>query len=149
MNQMNGNISRQLVDPDNGAAGTKTLAAGTSDKKSAWVSNVGFSAICFNVLLGAITATGTIALTVEHSDDQATVVVETGISAAVTDADGSKVVSLEVVRPQYKYSRVSIDRATANSVINGILWEGLNPADAPVADHATVLASPTCQSIAN
>jgi hypothetical protein len=143
------NIKLDLVDPDSGAAGTKTLSAGTSDKTSEWVLVQGVATFAFLVAIGAITSTGTINFGIDFSDDQTTVVEETGISVNVTDADGSKLVGLEVTNPQYKWARLNTDRGTANSAINAVIFLGGNPADAPVTHDASVLAIDLCQGIAN
>ena len=149
MNQLNGNTQIQLVDPNSGAAGTKTLSAGTTDVKSQWCNTVGVQTARFIVLIGAITSTGTIQFTLEHSDDQSTVVVETGITVNVTDANANQAVILEVTNPQFKNIRLSTDRGTANSALNGIIFETANLSDMPAARHSTVAFRATCQGIAN
>jgi hypothetical protein len=149
MNNLIKNIKLDLIDPNAGAAGTKTLSAGTTDVTSEWIDVTNFATIAFLIALGAITSTGTINFGIDFSDDQTTIVEETGISVDVTDTGGSKLVALEVTNPQYKWARVNTDRGTANSVINAMIFLGGNPADAPVTHDASVLATDICQGIAN
>ena len=103
------------------------VAAGTTAINPTGVDMAGYNSALFIVALGAITATGVPALKLQQSADNSTFEDLTGSAIAVTDADGSKYMAIEVVRPNKQYVRCAVTRTTANVVVDGIVCILSNP----------------------
>lgn len=104
----------------------------------------GFQACQFVVALGDITATGTVSAKVQQSsDDGATDAYSdlTGATAAATDADSDGLLVIDVSHPEKRYLKCVLTRATANSVVDGIIAQQYLPQREPITDDASVVAS--------
>lgn len=102
-----------------------TSAANTGETTTTAVDCAGAEGVAFIVDLGAITSTGTATCKLQQSSDN-------GVADGWSDIAGSSLVNtgdsatnkqllLEVINPQKRYVRVSITRATANVVIDGVI----------------------------
>lgn len=126
------------------------VVAGTSAQACTTVDTQGYDGCLFLAALGALTANQVTSLSVAEGTDSG------GSGAAdllgskagpLADGDGNKCLVVDVFRPAKRYLTATVNRATANAVIDGvwaILYRGRNkPAavDASVAFTKT-LASP-------
>ncbi len=53
----------------------------------------------------------------------------------------NNILAVEIARPIKRYVRVTLTRATANAAVDGIVAVQSNPAEAPVTQDASVLAT--------
>ncbi len=122
-------------------------AAGTSALQSTVVDMAEFDSVTFVAALGDVLDTCVLELVAQHGDqsdgsDAADVTgATTTFTAGATDAD-DKLMAVEVQRPQKRYLRCKLLRATANAVVDGIVAIQANPAEAPTThDSSTVLGT--------
>lgn len=120
------------------------VAAGTTDQ-TVTVDCQGFRAIAFAILFGTITSTAvtSIKLGAGNASDGSDAVDVTGASVTVADTDDNKMALVELLEiPAGKrYVTLTIDRGTANAVIDGVLCGRFNPRTEPVTqDTATTVA---------
>ena len=101
----------------------------------------------FLALLGALTSTQVTLLKIQWSDtnngsDWAdfTTPVQT---AAALDADGNKILSIDVLKNTHRYLRPVLVRGTANAVCDGILSIPYHPRTMPVSPNATYISQST------
>lgn len=119
------------------AAGTSTLTSSVVDMK-------GYDGCTFACLLGDVTDTSVLTLTVQsgaESDgsDMANVTESTTtFTADATNAD-SKVLVVEVNRPLRRYVRVELVRSTANAAVDGILAIQTDPQSEPTTHDSSVV----------
>ena len=124
---------------------SNAVAAGTSViTPSAGVDMAGFENCLFQALFGAITATAVTSIEIHQSDDDG---VADGYSAilgtnvAITDAQDNGILEVEVIRPQKRYLKCIVNRATANAVLDGIIAIQTAPRSLPVTNDATIVGS--------
>jgi len=121
------------------------VAAGQTQVLSDGVNKDNAEGIMFIVAVGAITATGTVDVKAQQSDDD-------GVADAYSDLEGSalaqlddtkddSVAVLDIKRPQKRYVRIVVDRGTANSVIDGIIAIKYGARKQPVEQPGGVAAS--------
>lgn len=88
------------------------------------VDTLGFSAYRHIVILGTLTATQVTSVKAQESVDNS---VWTDVVAAVTanaaDADSNKTLILDIYKPQQRYARAVVQRATANAVVIAVITE--------------------------
>ena len=134
---------------------TKTIrvmngqAAGTGDTiDSTAVDMSGYEGVLFLAAFGALTATQVTSmkaaqgLTSGGSFDD---LLGTKLGP-LADTDGDKVLSLDIYRPRDRFVRVSITRATANAVIDGVVAILYGPKKAKPAKDASVAFEEAHQS---
>lgn len=142
--------SWQRVPPNGAASTTWTLSAGTTTVQSGAVDSANAKSVLFVVALGAVSASGTGTITVQQSNDLSgspdDYTAVQGVSATYADSDGGTILLVEIVRPQKRYLRLNIARATANSAIDGVFAVRVNPRAAPPALHATVKSATVAAS---
>lgn len=119
------------------------VVAGTSDQTSTFVDMANHEGCVFQVLLGALTTGGTLAVTVLESDssDGSSPLTLTGSSKSYdVDADDNKLLVIDVHKPAGgRYLGIKIDRGTANAVIDGATAARYAPRKIPTTDGSTVL----------
>lgn len=125
------------VPPDDGAATTYGLAAGTTDKTSVAVDALGFEHIAFLVSLGDNADTGTFTGKIQGSADGSTGWTDisgatTSFTAGATSTDNEMIGVGCKVNPSYRYYRFSTDRGTANTVITDMFALLTHPDRMPV-----------------
>lgn len=114
-------------------------AAGTTAVNSSSVDQQGFNSLTFEVDIGTVTATGTGTAVIASSDDNSTFTdLENPITVAWT---ATGILLLTVTAPIHRYYRCELARATANSVVNGILAIQSDPIAKPTTQSADVLDS--------
>ena len=106
----------------------------------------GFDGVSFVALLGDVSDTCVLTLQAQHGDqsDGSDATNLSGVAATftagATDADDN-MLALEVFRPTKRYVRVTLARTTADAVVDGIVAVQSSPAEAPVTQDASVLAT--------
>lgn len=105
--------------------------AGTTDTlTSNSLDMLGWDGVLFIQCIGAITATGTVAMKVQSSTDDAVADAYadvTGATVAIVAADANTEVALNIYRPKERYLKVLNTRATANAALDSlvaILYKG-------------------------
>lgn len=114
---MNVNLSKevkisQAVTVTNGAAGTTDIEGVTLDMQ-------GFEGVLILVTMGAITANAVTSIKAQQGaasnlSDAADLA---GTAQTIADTDDEKTFFINVYRPQERYVRLYVDRATANAVV--------------------------------
>lgn len=97
------------------------LADGQTDPDSTRVDMRGWDGVCFVCILGAITATGTVTMVAKQAATDIVGDALSGASVAAADDDDDKLLIIDIFRPKDRYLGVTLTRATANSVIGGVL----------------------------
>jgi hypothetical protein len=143
---MDHNLSR-LVDI---RRAINAVAAGTSSQNGNTIDTLGYDSVCFIVAFGALTATQVTSIKVQQGD-QSDASDMADISGAATgnmaDADGNKLLCVEVYRPSKRYVRVVVVRGTANAVIDGGIALLYRAAQLPPALHSTMSLAPVIKQV--
>ncbi len=127
----------------NVAIGLSTdIAAGSTVVYGDIIDTMGYNGVAFAVTFGTITTAATNGMHVEMADTTATTdmidVEGSGTTGGGDDPGDAKggLCLVDCGRPRKRYYRAAVDRATANSVVNGILNFLYNPVHAAVT-HST------------
>lgn len=117
------------------------VAAGTTEQLGSVIDMQNFDTVLFLVAFGAIVAGAATSIkaqqgTLADGSDMADLA---GSSVTVADTDDNKVAMLEVVRPQERYVRVAVERATQNATIDGALAIQGDPRTSPVTQPTSVI----------
>ena len=137
---MNFLANDKLTRVEPAAAAAQTLL--TSDV----VDMAGFDSLTFIAFLGDVLDTAVLTLQAQQGDqsDGSDATNLAGVlatfTADATSADNN-MLALEVARPTKRFLRVTLTRATANAAVDGIIAVQSNPAEAPVVQDASVLAT--------
>ena len=123
------------------------LADGQSDPDSNRVDMAGFDGVTFVCILGTITATGTVSMQVKQAATDIAGDALTGMVAAATDADSDMVLVVDVMKPTDRYLGVTLTRATANSVIGGVIALQYQAKHKPTTHTAATLAAAVVQGV--
>lgn len=103
----------------------------------------GFEGCLFIVPFGAITATGVQSIEVHGSNTSGSgFTALEGTNVVVADDDDNKYAMVEVIRPQHRYLKCVVNRATANSAIDGIVAVKHGAAKQPTTQPDHVAADP-------
>jgi hypothetical protein len=117
---------------------SNAVAAGTSDVNCTSVDMEGFETATFVVSFGTITSTAVTSIQIDHSSDNSNWNTVAGSKVTIPDSASNKVAITETVRPTLRYVRCTIDRGTANAVIDGVVAIRSDARKAPVTQGATV-----------
>ena len=126
------------VEPAAAAAQT-TLTSDVIDMQS-------FDGVVFIAFLGDVLDTAVLTLQAQQGDqsDGSDATNLAGVlatfTADATSADNN-MLAVEIARPTKRFLRVTLTRATANAAVDGIVAVQSNPAEAPVTQDASVLAT--------
>lgn len=115
-------------------------AAGTTAINSSSVDTADFAGVLFVILLGTLTSTTVPSVKIQQSDDDGSTDDFSDVassSAAATDADGNKMLIVEIRSSLKRYVRAVITRATANTVVDGAIAIPYGPTLGPPAVHST------------
>lgn len=118
-------------------------AAGTSVLNSTGVDTLGYSAVRFVAMFGALTSTQVTTMSVTYSDDNSTWTssdVASSKTTALADADGNKMLIVDIYKPTHRYLRANINRATANAAVDGVIAELYLADDSPITKDTSVSA---------
>lgn len=127
--------------PDQSAATTFLLAAGTSDVGCTAVDTREYDSVMFIVLVGAIAAGGTVDIKAQQSTDTTDGNFSDLAGTAATqlgDTDDDKMVIIDIHRPTERYVRIFTTRTTANSDLAGVIAIQYNAKDAAPTQGSTV-----------
>lgn len=121
---------------------SNAVAAGTSVVNTTVVDMTGFDSVLFTALFGALTASQVTSIKAQGGN-AANLSDAVDLVGAVTnnlaDADGNKMLQLEVVKPvAYRYMRLVVTRGTANAVIDGVIAQLMSTRKAPETIDTTV-----------
>lgn len=115
-------------------------AAGSTDVNGGSVDMQGYDGVMFVALFGALTATQVTSLKAQQSADDSTFAdLEGSAAGPLADADGNKLLVLDVYRPEDRYVRPVVDRGTANAVIDGVIAVRYHARSRPVTQGADVV----------
>lgn len=119
---------------------SNAVAAGTSTVSSSIVDTSGFDTHRFVFLFGAITAGASLRIRLQQGAN-ANMSDAEDIDGDVDflDTDDNKLGIIEVVRPAKRYLRARVERATQNTVIDGIICEQWGSRIVPTVDDATTV----------
>jgi len=120
---------------------SNAVAAGTTDINSTGVDMAGFDSVLFSVAFGTITSTAVTSVQIDHSDDNSSWNAVEGSKVSIPDTDSNKVVVVECVRPTKRYVRCTVDRGTANAVVDGITACRTLARKVPTSQGSTVSGS--------
>lgn len=104
---------------------SNAVAAGaTAITPSAGIDTAGFDAVTFIAMFGAIVTSAVTSVKVQQSDDDGVSDGYSdleGSSVSVADDDDNQIVAVEIIRPQKRYLKMIVSRATANATLDGIV----------------------------
>lgn len=122
-------------------------AAAQTEVLSSVLDMQGFDGVMFVALLGDITATSVLTLTVKGNSANSTSVpppvtqaATAAFTAAASDAD-NKVLVVDIYDPALRYVFASLTRTVANAVVDGIVAIQYMAEQKPTTHDASVLAS--------
>jgi hypothetical protein len=119
------------------------VAAGTTVQSGAGVDMAGYDGVLFIACFGALTANQVTSLQAEQSSDDAVADAYTDIedsnTANLADGDGTDMLVLDVFRPQERYVRPVVLRATANAVIDSVIAIRYRAKDVPITQGARAI----------
>lgn len=117
-----------------------TAAAGVTNINSDAVDTAGFDGVRLKVVFGAIVAGA--ATSVKAQQDTVSAMSGAadlaGTSQTVADTDDNKAFIIDIWRPQERYVRAAILRATQNSTVDYVEAELYAPRSRPVTQDATI-----------
>lgn len=121
---------------------SNAVAAGTTDIDCTAVDMTGYNSVRFIALFGTLTTTHVTKLVIKQSSDNGSTDDYTTIltGTAMADGDSNKVLIAEVNFPGKRYVRCTVDRGTANAVIDGVIAELFNADLRPVTADSSVSA---------
>lgn len=114
-------------------------AAGATAVNSSSVDMQNFEQATFIVPFGAIVSGAVTSIKVQGSSDNSTFVDLAGTNQAVADTDDDKTFYVNVIKPNHRYLRLVVSRATQNATFGGVLCVQSNPRTLPVS-HGTNVA---------
>lgn len=120
------------------------VAAGTTNQTGSTIDMADFDAVSFTVAFGTITngAVTTIRVQQGAASDASDMTDLAGTSITVADTDDNKLALTEIFRPQKRYVRVMVARATQNAVIDGAVAFQYGARVKPVTQDSTTIITP-------
>lgn len=120
------------------------VAAGTSEQLGTVIDMQDFEAVTFAVAFGTITSGAATSIKVQQGalSNGSDMTDLTGTSVTVADTDDNKVAMVEVHRPQKRYVRVAVERATQNAVIDGAFAFQYGARVKPTTQDSTTVITP-------
>lgn len=120
-------------------------AAAQTALESDVVDMKGFDGATFVGVLGDVTATCVLTLTIQHGDladgsDMVNTAIAATFVAGASDAD-SAALAVEGFHPTKRFCRAVLTRTTANAAVNSIVCIQSQPKTAPVTQDASIIAS--------
>ena len=127
------------------------VTAGTTTLNGEGIDTDGYDGVLFAVMLGTLTSGQVTKLKVQQSSDNGSTDafddLASSSTAAAADADGNKLLIVDVFKPMKRYLRAVTVRGTQNAVITSafvILYHARTPAITPSSriSQSVVLATP-------
>lgn len=120
------------------------VVAGTSAQTSSVIDTAGYDGVKIYSAFGTITAGAVTSVKLQQSSDDGSADAYSdleGSSITVNDDDDNQVVVHDLYRPQKRYIKVVISRATQNAVIDGVLAVRYGAKKLPATnDSSTIVA---------
>lgn len=119
------------------------VASGTTNQNGSVSDMQGYDGIMYIAFFGTITATGVQGLKAQQGaqSDLSDGADLASSLVSVPDTGSNKCAVLDIYRPQERYMRPVITRATANAVIDGVVAIKYKARSKPTVQGATVAAS--------
>ena len=117
---------------------SNAVAAGTTDINSSSVDMADYEVATFLVAFGTITATAVTSIQIDHSVDNSAWNTVLGSKVTIPDSASNKIAITETIRPTLQYVRCTIDRGTANAVVDGIFAIRSSGRKVPITQASTV-----------
>ena len=115
---------------------------GTSDPDGRSVDMLGFDGCVFVCIVGTITGSGTVNMSIAQSSDDSTYNAITGAAAqADLAADSDKPLVVDVYKPGDRYLRPTVTRSTAASILGGIVSIRYKGRKAPFTQNTSMHAA--------
>jgi len=115
-------------------------AAGTTDIEGTVIDMAGFESVFTKVRMGAITANAVTSIKMQQGDesDGSDMADLTGTKIDIADDDDGEIFGIDLVKPEKRYVRLYVDRATANAVVADADYTRYQPGKAPITQGAGV-----------
>lgn len=116
-------------------------AAGTTDFNGTTLDMESFEGVLFIAAFGALTATQVTQIKAQQgaqSDMSDAADLAGSLVGPLADADGNKMLALDVYHPQKRYVRCIVDRGTANAVVDGVIAIQYGARKAPTSHDTSV-----------
>lgn len=120
---------------------SNAVAAGTTAVNSSPVDMQGFESVAFITAFGTISSGAVTSTQIEHSADGTTWNPVEGSKVTVPDTASNKVAINEAVRPTLRYIRLTVNRGTANAVIDGIVAVRTRARKSPTTQGTTIVGT--------
>lgn len=137
-------MARQYTTHDKFTRISNAVAAGTTDVECTAIDMQGFESVVFGIMVGAITANAVTGAHVQQSSDNGVADAFSdlaGTAVSIADDDDNGMVLVEVVKPQKRYVKLIIDRATQNAVVDGAFALQYNGRKEPVTQPVSIVAT--------
>ena len=114
------------------------VAGTTNVNGDAYVDTQGYDGVLFIAHIGTLTATQVTKLEAQGSTDHSTwnPFTTDAVTPAMADADSNKCLVLDIFRPMTRYVRPTVERGTANAVIDSCIAILYQADRKPVTDAA-------------
>lgn len=120
------------------------VVAGTTVQNSASVDMANFEGVRFTAMFGVLTATQVTSIKAQQSSDNGVGDAWSDLAGTtvgpLADDDDNQCLILDVYKPQKRYVRCVVARATANAVIDGVVADQYGPRVEPVTQDAATVA---------
>lgn len=124
-------------------------AAATTDVNSSTIDMANWEGVVFIAAVGALTATQVTQIKAQQGQlaDASDMADLAGSNTGpFADADGNKMLVLDLYQPQERYVRCVVDRGTANAVVDGVIAIQYGSRKAPTTHDTSVKATKFLQS---
>lgn len=119
-----------------------SVTAGTSVQAGSSVDMQGYEGVLFIMPVGALTSTQVTSLKASQSaDDSSFADLENTSVGPLADADGNKMLVLDIYMPEKRYVKPTAVRGTANAVLDGIIAIRYGARSMPTTQPSVVSAS--------
>lgn len=122
---------------------SNAVAAGSSNETpSNGIDMQNFEGCLFGVMFGAIVSGAATSIEAHQSSDDGSSDAYTalkGSKVTVADTDDNKIAWLDIYKPQERYLKCIVNRATQNATIDGIIAIQYGPRKRPTSHDTTVL----------
>lgn len=137
-------MARQYITHDKFTRISNAVAAGSTDVACTAIDMQGYESVVFGVMVGTLTANAVTGVHVQQSDDDGSADAYSdlaGTGVVIADDDDNGMILCEVVKPQKRYVKLIIDRATANAVVDGAFAIQYNGRKEPVTQPASIVGT--------
>ena len=122
---------------------SNAVAAATTTITSSALDTKGFDGALFIVSMGAIAATSACSAKLQQSSDDGSADAYSdllGTSISMADTDDNKLVLIDISKPQKRYLKLVLARATATAVVDSISALLYNPKNEPTTHDSTTVS---------